>query len=285
VLSNGLFGKISFPNDYMTGDRIKRTCDVAVEMGHNPSHMRSACQAKTVFIKTDYVEGSFEAMRNGRQKPCVIVTHNSDLRVTERLWYKKPDTVQKWYAINVVTRQYGLIPIPLGTENMRSPGYSGNMGVIERILATRTRDYQNLAYVNFNPKTNPDEREPILDLHAGKSWVTHVGYGNSFEQTMRDTRSHKFVFAPPGNGMDTHRMWESVYLGTIPIVKRSVHTEAFQDLPILIVDQWDEVTRDMLETVWNDYSRREWNMEKATLRYWRQRVRSWDGEFSKEQMR
>lgn len=285
MLSNGLFGKISFPNDYVNGDRLKRSCDVAVEIGHNPSHLRSACQAKSVFIKTDFVEECFDAMRKGRNKPCIIVTGNSDLKVTERLWYKKPELVHKWYGTNIVTRQHGLVPIPLGTENVKSPGYSGDMGVIERILVARSRDIKNLAYINFNPRTNPDEREPILDLFAGKSWATHVGYGNPFEETMRQTREHKYVFAPPGNGMCTHRMWEAIYLGAVPIVKRSVHTEAFEDLPILLVDQWDQVTQELLESTWDDFNKRQWNMEKATLRYWRQRMRSWDGEYSKECMR
>lgn len=281
MLPSGLFGRINFPNDYITGDRLKIGCDMAYEMGHNPAHLRMVCACKRVFVKTDFIDECLEAMQM-RTTKCVLISHNSDFPITERLWIHKPEKIVYWYATNVRIKQDRLVPIPFGCENMKSPGYSGNMGIIERILACRVRDWHNLAFINFNPRTNQDEREPILDLFSEQPWVTYMPYGVDFEQTMKATRQHKFVFAPAGNGGCTHRMWEAIYLGVIPIVKRNVHTEYFQDLPIVLVDNWGQINKEMLTDIWNEYSNREWNMEKATLRYWKRRINTWDGEFSKE---
>ena len=33
--------------------------------------------------------------------------------------------------------------------------------------------------------------------------------------------AHKFVVAPRGNGIDTHRLWEALYLGCVPVVGKS----------------------------------------------------------------
>jgi hypothetical protein len=46
---------------------------------------------------------------------------------------------------------------------------------------------------------------------------------------------------PQGNGVDTHRIWEALALGTIPIVRTSSIDPLFVDLPVLIVHDWAEL--------------------------------------------
>jgi hypothetical protein len=58
--------------------------------------------------------------------------------------------------------------------------------------------------------------------------------------------SHPFVLSPPGAGPDCHRHWESILLGSIPIVLRSPVTKILEKLPCLQVDCWDEVTEERL---------------------------------------
>ena len=53
--------------------------------------------------------------------------------------------------------------------------------------------------------------------------------------------SSRFVISPPGNGPDCHRTWEAMYLGAIPIVLRKSWPFAHLELPVLIVDTWDQI--------------------------------------------
>jgi hypothetical protein len=53
--------------------------------------------------------------------------------------------------------------------------------------------------------------------------------------------THKFVVAPRGNGWDTHRLWEALYLGCVPIVESSVLDPLYSKLPILIVKRWADL--------------------------------------------
>ena len=64
--------------------------------------------------------------------------------------------------------------------------------------------------------------------------------GLTIPQYLQQLSDHKFAFSPPGNGVDCHRIWECFYLGVIPIVKRSPHTENYKDLPVLIIDDWNQ---------------------------------------------
>ena len=51
-----------------------------------------------------------------------------------------------------------------------------------------------------------------------------------------------FVISPPGNGIDCHRTWESIYLGAVPVVKRGFLADSLSaHLPILVVNEWEEV--------------------------------------------
>ena len=49
---------------------------------------------------------------------------------------------------------------------------------------------------------------------------------------------------PQGNGVDTHRIWEALALGTIPIVRTSSLDPLFVDLPVLVVGDWTELNTD-----------------------------------------
>jgi len=49
-----------------------------------------------------------------------------------------------------------------------------------------------------------------------------------------------------GFGIDTHRFYESVWLGCTPIVISSGLDDLYKKFGALIVDSWDEVTEEVL---------------------------------------
>jgi len=83
------------------------------------------------------------------------------------------------------------------------------------------------------------------------------------------------VLCPDGNGPDTHRTWETLYLGSFPIVERHVFTERFaEELPLLIVDNWAHVTQDFLDYVYAAFIKLDWNWQALTMDYWEKRIGS-----------
>ena len=53
---------------------------------------------------------------------------------------------------------------------------------------------------------------------------------------------YKFVACPRGNGIDTHRFWETLYRGSVPIVIASKWSNSLKylDLPLIEVSNWAE---------------------------------------------
>ena len=85
---------------------------------------------------------------------------------------------------------------------------------------------------------------------------------------------HKFVLCPEGNGVDTHRLWETLYLGRIPIVTRSVVTEAFASLPMVILDSWNDLSPALLVAYWEDFQagRIPYTLNRLFMSFWKNRI-------------
>ncbi len=59
---------------------------------------------------------------------------------------------------------------------------------------------------------------------------------------LKSLREFPFVLAPRGNGVDTHRIWETLYLGGIPIVLRDKSiVPLVTNLPVVLIRRWTDL--------------------------------------------
>lgn len=128
---------------------------------------------------------------------------------------------------------------------------------------------KNRILVNFNIKTNPSERAPALEA-LSKHPLAYIPKWQNQYAYMRDLNESQFVASPPGNGVDCHRTWEALYLGTIPIVKTSVCMEFFKSLglPIIDVISYDNIDKVLQEPTKNDAS----ETRAVYLQYWMEKI-------------
>ena len=92
--------------------------------------------------------------------------------------------------------------------------------------------------------------------------------------TMKGERA--FDISPIGNGFDCYRTWESLVLGCIVIVKTSFLDPLFEGLPVVIVNDWDEVTKDNMErwlVQYGDVFHDDTVREKLTHEFWMKKIR------------
>ena len=83
---------------------------------------------------------------------------------------------------------------------------------------------------------------------------------------------YKFVASPHGGGIDCHRTWETLLVGSIPIVKTSSLDSLYDELPVVIVKEWEEC-KDIknLELWYNKYNHltdRDYIVKKFSYDYW-----------------
>jgi hypothetical protein len=84
---------------------------------------------------------------------------------------------------------------------------------------------------------------------------------------------YAFVISPHGNGLDCHRTWEALVLGCIPIVKTSKLDKLYDELPVLIVQDWKDISQELLINTINDFKNKKFNYDKLTLKYWIDKIK------------
>jgi hypothetical protein len=225
-----------------------------------------------IYTHTMYVNQLF-ALLAGLSVKVNIISHNSDVNVGNG--FTLPENIIKWHTQNVNTNNPLIESIPIGIENDRRILKVPKKEIMEAKLKT-PRKIRDLLYINHNSKTNPTVRKPLYKMFAGKCWVTakYGVNGKNFIEYLDDIYNHAFVLCPEGNGMDTHRTWETLYMGTIPIEKRNLNNRFYQDLPICFVDDWEEITEVFLLLEYRRIQNLGWNMKKLTFEYWRNKIRN-----------
>lgn len=223
-----------------------------------------------VYLHTMYKNQLFDLIRNLDNK-FIIVTHNSDINIDNI--DNLPKNVLRWHSQNVNVLDERLYSLPIGLENSRWFPNIQKQGKMRSMLHG-DKKYKNLVYMNHNVNTNINERSTPYNILGNKPFVTtdFGSNGQNFEKYIDNIYYHPFVICPQGNGIDTHRKWETLYLKSIPIEKRCINSSFYEDLPICLVDSWEEVTEDFLNREYNRIMNTNWNLDKLDMFYWQNEI-------------
>lgn len=225
-----------------------------------------------IYTHTFYVHDLFELIR-GLDVTVKVVTHNCDLNVN----FAPPDCVSTWFTQNVAIIHPKVQSIPIGLQNHHWNKYGDKEAIMIK-QSRQPRNYRNLLYVNHNISTNPAKREGIYELFQDKPWTTcerRVKNFERFREYIKDIYEHKFVVCPEGNGIDTHRIWECLYMRTIPIVEDNINNRFYTGLPILQTLNWERITFDLLAYVWDGSNLDDWDWDDILrFSFWANKIRN-----------
>ena len=153
---------------------------------------------------------------------------------------KIPDNVVKWFTVNPLIEDDRIQGIPLGV------GKDAPRDIFET-KAYDVDDKINIAYVNWQDHTLERGLIKQAFLDFDPPWATIVLEPKSYRDYLDELSKHIMVVCPEGNGTDCYRILEALYLGCIPIVKRSPVTNYMEGLPILVIDDWNELSQSFLK--------------------------------------
>lgn len=88
------------------------------------------------------------------------------------------------------------------------------------------------------------------------------------EEYIADLKDSLFVLCPPANGFDTYRCWETLYCGSIPIVLKNEFYNYFNELPIIQIDSYEQISIEFLDFKFRELMVKNINLEKLTLEYY-----------------
>uniref|UniRef100_A0A6C0E0T0 Exostosin GT47 domain-containing protein n=1 Tax=viral metagenome TaxID=1070528 RepID=A0A6C0E0T0_9ZZZZ len=146
-----------------------------------------------------------------------LYTHNSDGAFTDaHLPILQNKVITHVYAQNVNSQpHHKLSALPIGIAN--AMWKHGNLLELYTVMKdTYKYKKENAVYVNINPNTYGYRKE-VLDA-INVTGAFKISQNKSYKDYLTELASHRFCLCLRGNGVDTHRFWESLYLGVIPIV-------------------------------------------------------------------
>jgi len=226
---------------FLTGDLFASKADVSL-YSHNfldsPASLKEVEAAKVIFCPSDKVIRFFEEY--GKVvKASVLIFGNSDFD-----WNEIPDgvpkSVKKIYAQNVNFKSTKMTPLPIGIENSKLNN-NGKPKYFSRSLQPLGKWNQIL--VGPFSDTNPERRilaAALVDQDFPK--IDILLNRISPKRYARIAPKYQFIACPRGNGLDTHRFWESLYRNCHPVVLRSNWSTYWKNIgvPLFEVERWHE---------------------------------------------
>jgi hypothetical protein len=213
-----------------------------------------------------------------------MISGNSDFSIKDDCLNQIPKNIKKWYGQNVLINDDRFIPIPMGIENKiecyrrgHGVGYTDRMKEKEYFLNKENNIIpHNNIYANFQIKTNIRIREPLYKICKEVNHITWDYPNLSYEMFYNNILNHKMILCPAGNGVDTHRLWEILYCGRVPITIKEGNFkiyELYKNYPIIILDTADELyDEDLIIHKYEDVVSK--NYDKQLLYYstWKNKI-------------
>lgn len=267
--SNIVFSEVISKEEFELLDSIN--FQIIEKQENRVSYILKSFQLKendVIFCNTDFVLPLFQLLKNVTLVNIKLITHWSDNPITEDLFKKKPNCISEWYSPHVAYRHNKLISIPLGL----SGNYSPKNLLVKDFLNFKSKAFnlnkQNLIYLNFQKNTNLSSRENLLDQFSNKEWVTYNEPNLELNDYLKQLSNSCFVLCPFGNGYDTHRVWETLYAGSYPVVLNHTSFMCTEDLPVLKVNSFEVLSQDLLTKTYNKFLKDTYKLEKLDIDFW-----------------
>ena len=196
-----------------------------------------------------------------------------------------------WYSVNCVESlhpKFSLIPIGVNFHSLTYGEFCGwhhsaqtpeeQETMIEEIRDNNLpfhlripKCYSNFHFVTYsefgNPRKDAIDKIPADLVYYEPNLVPR-------KETWTKNSQYAFTLSPMGHGMDCHRTWEALMLGSIVIVKKSQLDSLYEDLPVLIVNDWSDINEELLQNTILEFKDKKFNYDKLTSKYWVDKIRN-----------
>jgi hypothetical protein len=172
-----------------------------------------------------------------------FLVHNSDATYDEKIiceWLDENPQITL-YAQNLTFEHARAFVLPIGHAN--SIWIHGSKQPWKNANITN----KNIDILKTFCSGTHSSRNQLNNLHHDKIYNLN---NTNYENYVNHLCKSKYVICPPGNGPDTHRLWETLGANAIPIVLRTPFINqlirTFPSIPLLVVNDFNDIDYDNL---------------------------------------
>lgn len=197
----------------------------------------------------------------------ILITHNSDLSAPGDYRHFLDDTkIIKWLGMNPTVNNHDkFIAIPIGIANRYVP--HGNLDTFNNFVKNKNQNIQKTVLLGINFYPTAKERNPIFARFSKLNFCKDLRATPHSAYLEKMTHA-KFILSPAGNGLDCHRTWEVLLAGSIPILLNSNLNFMFEGLPVLIINNWDDLTEEYLNKKYKVFETNKFSYDRLYFDYW-----------------
>lgn len=223
-----------------------------------------------IFCRIEDVKILFTVISSCKLKNIKLITHQSDLEINKKLYLKKPDCISQWFSVNINYYSKNLTSIPIGLANDHPKNLSKSDFISKQPHKHPISEIfkKHLLFINFQESTNYKIRSGLYDLFSNQEWALVENPTLKKSDYLNSLQNSDFTLAPFGNGYDTHRVWEALYSQSVPIVKKHISYSYLKDLPVLQIENFNNITREELVATKSKLKTRSYVYEKLYMGYW-----------------
>lgn len=257
---------------FVSGDSFRSIADHLFDETSKSLDPKDIKQGDIIFLKTDYMEEFFVSIHPKIKNKYILITHNSDLAAPGKFKrFLNDKKIIKWFGQNpTVINHHKFIPIPIGIANRYLQ--HGQPKTFIDVLNNPESERNILLGMNFDFTTK--KRVPIYDFFSSLNFCKNISTKDHSLYLLNMTKT-KFVLSPPGNGLDCHRTWEVLLMGAIPIVEKSNLDPLLKDLPVIIIEDWKEISEEFLNQKYKEYMRTKFDYKKLLFDCWSDLINSY----------
>lgn len=255
---------------YISGDAMSDMADVVFRpprgRGKSPT-WGQVTRARVIYVNSiDLVE--FLDLFGNRLEAKVILAGNSDTEFHEPLSF--PKSIKRIFLQNsFISDGKRVFTLPIGIENYRL-GLNGNPAYINNLQCVSSSNPKLMfgPFGNTHPIRNEIRSKFISSSGDWEFFDGHIK-PQEFDQLCS---KFSFVACPRGNGIDTHRLWETLYRGRIPIVAKDKWSDSLDilNLPIRKIRSWDR--KDISDELEHSSLFNPEDLPQLWMPYWKQAV-------------
>ena len=256
---------------YISGDSIASLTDYIAygRFRNRKLNLVKLASAKSIFVYGDLLD-KFLNESKGYVNAHTLVTGNSDQNFTKPILL--PKSIKRWICQNnAMPKQRGLYTLPIGIENLRL----GKAGLKKYFKKFREDAVHDKVLVPPMSPSNLVRTKVIFEaLQKPKFFVVENKLLNE-QNYFNLTRKYRFVFCCEGNGFENHRIWETLYQGSFPVLLETDWSKSLKylNLPILYVSSLASINHDLLAKFYENHK----NFDPRTTEslwtpYWRKLI-------------
>lgn len=255
----------------LSGDAFREIADFSISSKEELLTLKSSsAQGQVIFCQSDFIEDLISILGDGgRFKTLIAGNSDRDFEIEIKGLAKSFN--KSFLQNSKISNNFSIFTLPIGVENLRL-GING----LPKYLKSSRRWIDRKDSILVGPFSPTHKSRSALFAFEDFNLYPFRNIGNFLtpKAYAELVKKHRYVLCPRGNGLDTHRFWEALYRGAIPIIEKSPWSESLRihDFPFVEVESFapeniiERVKQEEKMSVFEDFDPR--NVKSLWIDYW-----------------